>query len=74
MNSAPYSAAEAAQYGQLKVEADNRGNVPTLRHQIEGLGLTTSSPLDTLDQINKIFAIFTYVVIGFGVSAWLLPY
>ena len=66
MNSAPYSAAEAAQYGQLKVEADNRGNVPTLRHQIEGLGLTTSSPLDTLDQINKIFAIFTYVVIGFG--------
>jgi ABC-type antimicrobial peptide transport system permease subunit len=37
-----------------------------VRQLIEGLGFTTSSPLDTLSQINTIFDIFTFVVIGFG--------
>jgi putative ABC transport system permease protein len=53
-------------YGQIKVLADNRSNVPTIRSQIAGLGLTTASPLDTLGEINNIFTIFTFVVIGFG--------
>lgn len=58
--------AGAAQYGQVKVVADSRGSVPTIRNQIAGLGLTTASPLDTLSEINNIFTIFTFVVIGFG--------
>ena len=55
-----------SQYGQVKVVVDTRNNVSTVRKLIEGLGLTTSSPLDTLNQINTIFTIFTFVVAGFG--------
>jgi putative ABC transport system permease protein len=66
MNSQPFTNAGASQYGQLKVLADNRKDVPVVRQQIEGLGLTTASPLDTLSQINTIFTIFTFVVVGFG--------
>lgn len=54
------------QYGQVKVVADSRLNVPAIRQQISGLGLSTASPLDTLGEINTIFAIFTFVVMGFG--------
>jgi putative ABC transport system permease protein len=60
------TAAGAPEYGQLKVEADNQADVSAARQQIEGLGFTTASPLDTLDQINTIFTIFTFVVAGFG--------
>jgi putative ABC transport system permease protein len=66
MGSQPFTNAGAYQYGQLKVLADNRKNVPVVRQLIEGLGLTTASPLDTLSQINTIFTIFTFVVVGFG--------
>jgi ABC-type antimicrobial peptide transport system permease subunit len=66
MNSRPFANAGAAQYGEIIVEADKRSDVATIRSQIEGLGLTTASPLDTLSQINTIFTIFTFVVIGFG--------
>jgi len=66
MGSQAFTNAGAYQYGQLKVLADNRKNVPVVRQLIEGLGFTTSSPLDTLSQINTIFDIFTFVVIGFG--------
>jgi putative ABC transport system permease protein len=66
MGGQPFTNAGASQYGQLKVLADNRKNVPVVRQLIAGLGLTTTSPLDTLSQINTIFTIFTFVVIGFG--------
>lgn len=66
MNGQAFTDAGAYQYGELKVEANHRGNVAEVRQQIEGLGLTTASPLDTLSQINTIFTIFTFVVIGFG--------
>ena len=66
MGGQPFTNAGAYQYGQLKVLADNRKNVPVVRQLIAGLGFTTASPLDTLSQINTIFTIFTFVVIGFG--------
>lgn len=66
MGSQAFANAGATQYGQVKVLASSRGAVPALRRQIEGLGMTTASPLDTLSQINTIFTIFTFVVIGFG--------
>ncbi len=66
MPSQPLHDAGATEYGQIKVVADSRSNVPTIRNQIAGLGLTTSSLLDTIGEINKIFTIFTFVVIGFG--------
>jgi putative ABC transport system permease protein len=66
MGSQAFTNAGAYQYGQLKVLADNQKDVPAVRQLIDGLGLTTASPLDTLSQINTIFTIFTFVVIGFG--------
>ncbi len=51
---------------QLKVLTNNQQSVSTLKRQIEALGLTTSSPLDTLEQINQIFSLFTLVLVGFG--------
>lgn len=66
MNQQLLTNAGAYQYGQMKVVADDRANVPTIRNQIASLGLSTASPLDTLGEINTIFTIFTFVVIGFG--------
>lgn len=66
MNDQTFINAGEANFGQLKVVADNRADVPVIRQQIAGLGLSTASPLDTLDQINTIFTIFTFVVAGFG--------
>jgi putative ABC transport system permease protein len=66
MNKDSLGLAGEAEYGQAKVVADNRNNVATIRSQIAGLGMTTASPLDTLSEINNIFTIFTFVVIGFG--------
>jgi putative ABC transport system permease protein len=61
-----FANAGATRYGQLKVLANNRKDVPVIRQRIEGLGLSTASPLDTLSQINTIFTIFGFVVAGFG--------
>lgn len=53
-------------YTQAKVSADESENVAGLRSQIESLGLLTTSPADTIDQINEIFSFFNLVLIGFG--------
>ena len=66
MGGQPFTNAEEGQYGQIKILANSRSDVPAIRQQIAGLGMTTTSPLDTLSQINTIFTIFTFVVIGFG--------
>jgi putative ABC transport system permease protein len=53
-------------YSQFKLEADNSVNVAGLRAQIESLGFLTSSPIDTIDQINQIFKFFNVLLVGFG--------
>lgn len=53
-------------YSQVKVIADDSRYVATLRKQIESLGFETSSPIDTIEQINQIFQFFTIVLVGFG--------
>lgn len=53
-------------YTQIKVVADDPSNVPELRTKIESQGFETTSPIDTLDQINEIFKFFTFVLVGFG--------
>jgi ABC-type antimicrobial peptide transport system permease subunit len=66
MQSQPLAQAGASDYNQLKVVMANQNQVSTVRQQIEGLGLTTTSPLDTLNEINTVFKFFTIIVIGFG--------
>lgn len=53
-------------YTQLKVVTDNVNNVPDLRDKIESLGLTTASPLDTIQQIRQLFKYVNLTLIGFG--------
>lgn len=51
---------------QLKVGANDVDNIQTIRQQIESLGLQTTSPVDTLEQINQVFRFLNFILIGFG--------
>lgn len=51
---------------EIEVEVDSTSSVRTLRNQIESLGLLTTSPIDTIDQINEIFKFFNVILAGFG--------
>ncbi len=51
---------------QLKVGAKDVQSVSTIRTQIESLGFSTKSPVDTLNEINKVFQILNIVLVGFG--------
>lgn len=53
-------------YSQTKIIADSTKNVGQLRKQIESSGFETTSPIDTLDQINQIFKFFNFMLVGFG--------
>ncbi len=59
-------------YSQIRVLSEARGYVPELRKQIESLGLQTSSPLDTIDQINQIFRYFNLMLLGLGAIGMLV--
>ena len=51
---------------QLKVGVDSVESVSKARAQIESIGLETSSPVDTLNEINKVFNYLNLILIGFG--------
>lgn len=53
-------------YKQFKVIVDDTKNIASVRKQIESTGIQTSSPIDTLEQINQLFRIFNIVLGGFG--------
>lgn len=61
-----FSSAGASQYSQVKVVVDKQENVAAVRKQLDGYGFNTSSPIDTLDQINQIFRFFNFILAGFG--------
>jgi len=51
---------------QLKVLVGDKKDVPNVQKKIESLGFTSTSPLQTLDQINQIFGILNIMFLGFG--------
>ena len=59
-------AAGAEAFKQVKIEVDTAANVPALRKQIESLGFLTTSPIDTIEQINQVFNFFNIILAGFG--------
>ena len=61
-----FSAAQVKNYSQVKLVADGNDAIAGLRKQVESLGYQTTSPIDTLDQINQVFRIFSFVLVGFG--------
>lgn len=61
-----FDAAQVKNYSQVKLVADQNSSVTGLRKQIESLGYQTTSPIDTLDQINQVFRVFSFILVGFG--------
>lgn len=61
-----FTSAGVSSYTQMKILADKTSSVTPLRSQIESQGFVTSSPLDTIDQINQIFKFFNFILVGFG--------
>ena len=51
---------------QVKIVASDKAEVPKIRNSIEALGFTTASPLDTVDQINQVFTLIHFILLGFG--------
>ncbi len=68
----PFEIAGVPNYSQVRILAEARGYVPELRRQIESLGFQTSSPLDTIDQINQIFRYFNLMLVGLGAIGMLV--
>jgi putative ABC transport system permease protein len=64
--SSTFAAAGAPSFNQIKVEVDSTDNVRDLRKKIESMGFLTTSPIDTIDQINQVFRFFNVVLVGFG--------
>ena len=53
-------------FTQVKIIADDTKNINSIRQQIQGNGFLTTSPVDTLEQINQIFKFFNIMLVGFG--------
>lgn len=51
---------------QVKVVVSSKDQIAQVRKEIESIGFTTSSPLDTVEQINQVFALLRYILVGFG--------
>lgn len=60
------SAAGIDVLSQVKIEVDDIKNVKPLRSQVESLGFQTTSPVDTVTEINQIFKFFNIILAGFG--------
>lgn len=58
--------ASARDFKQVRILATSQESVPVIRKAIESQGFTTTSPIDTLAQINQVFAILNVVLAGFG--------
>lgn len=53
-------------YSQVRLLVDDTSNIATLRKQVESYGFQTTSPSDTIEQVNQIFAFFNIILVGFG--------
>lgn len=51
---------------QFKVMAKDRDSAVAVRKDIEALGFSTASPIDTLSEIDKIFQLLQIILVGFG--------
>jgi len=51
---------------QLKVGTKEISDIQNIRSQIESFGFETTSPSDTLEEINNVFRFLNYILVGFG--------
>ncbi len=61
-----FDGAAVSNYKQAKIVVDEIDHVAAARKQIEGIGLQTTSPIDTLAQINQLFRFFNIILGSFG--------
>ena len=61
-----FESAGVTSASSVKAIADSRDNVPDIRKEIESLGFSTASPLDTIEQINQVFRLLQMILVGFG--------
>lgn len=64
--SANFETANMYDATQLKVVVKDKTKIPDVRKSIEALGFSTTSPLDTVDQINQVFTLLHFILLGFG--------
>lgn len=60
------------QFSQLKLSVKDTEDLPVLRQQIESMGYITSSPIDTIEQVNQIFNYFNATLVGFGLIGMII--
>lgn len=51
---------------QAKVLVSNKEAVTDLQKRIQSLGFTTTSPYETVEQIDQVFSVLNYIFLGFG--------
>lgn len=51
---------------QVKLSAADDSDIGSIRQQLESFGFETSSPLDTIDQVNRFFGFLNVVLVSFG--------
>lgn len=61
-----FAEAEAPAYASGKALVDSRDNIAGVRRSIESLGFTTASPVDTLNQVDQFFRVFSLLLVGLG--------
>lgn len=66
VQSSLFDQAGVEQYSQIKLIVKDTNDIPSLRKQIESMGLETVSLIDTIDQINQIFKYFNLVLVSLG--------
>lgn len=66
INSSNFESINMFDATQLKVVVKDKNKIPSVRKSIEGLGFTTTSPLDTVEQINQVFTLLHFILLGFG--------
>lgn len=59
----------ADRYSSLKVLAKDNGQLKNVREQIEAIGFTTQSLVDTLLQVEKLFNVMRFLLGSFGMIA-----
>lgn len=53
-------------YSQTRIVVDDTSNIANMRKSIESKGFQTASPSDTIEQVNQMFTVFNFIMIGFG--------
>ncbi len=66
VSSSLFESAGTQDAAQLKVVVPEKDSIANVRKAIESMGFTTTSPLDTVEQINQFFTLLRFVLLGFG--------